>query len=72
MEKTPIIEKAEACLRCEAQAIEALVPRLGEAFLSAVESIRACKGKVVVTGVGNSDAEASLSKNILPALKISG
>ena len=54
MDKTPIIEKAEACLRCEAQAIESLVPRLGEAFLSAVESIRACKGKVVVTGVGKS------------------
>lgn len=49
-----IIEKATECLRCEAAAIEALIPRLGEEFLQAVETIRNCKGKIVVTGVGKS------------------
>lgn len=49
-----IIEKATECLQCEATAIEALIPRLGEEFLQAVETIRNCKGKIVVTGVGKS------------------
>jgi len=50
----PIINKAAECLRCEAAAIEALIPRLGDEFLRAVEAIRDCKGKIVVTGVGKS------------------
>lgn len=49
-----IIEKAAECLRCEAKAVEALEPRLGENFVRAVEAIRDCKGKIVVTGVGKS------------------
>ena len=49
-----IIEKAAECLRCEAKAVEALIPRLGDDFVRAVEAIRDCKGKIVVTGVGKS------------------
>ena len=49
-----IINKAKECLSCEAKAIEALIPRLDEAFMQAVEAIRDCKGKIVVTGVGKS------------------
>ena len=49
-----IITKAKECLQCEAKAIEALVGRLDEDFLRAVEMIRDCQGKVVVTGVGKS------------------
>ena len=49
-----IIEKATECLRCEAKAIEALESRLDESFVRAVEAIRDCKGKIVVTGVGKS------------------
>ena len=49
-----IINKAVECLQCEAQAIEALIPRLGEDFVRAVQAIRECKGKIVVTGVGKS------------------
>ena len=49
-----IINKATECLQCEAQAIEALIPRLGEDFVRAVQAIRECKGKIVVTGVGKS------------------
>ena len=49
-----IIQRATECLQCEAAAIEALIPRLDDSFLRAVEAIRDCKGKIVVTGVGKS------------------
>ncbi len=49
-----ILTKAKECLECEAKAIEALVGRLDEDFLRAVELIRDCQGKIVVTGVGKS------------------
>ena len=49
-----IINKAVECLQCEAEAVKALIPRLNESFMRAVEAIRDCKGKIVVTGVGKS------------------
>ena len=49
-----IIDKAVRCLEQEASAITALIPRLGEEFVRAVQAIRDCKGKIVVTGVGKS------------------
>ena len=52
--KEQIINKAAQCLQCEAAAVQALIPRLDENFLRAVEAIRDCKGKIVVTGVGKS------------------
>lgn len=52
--KEQIINKAAECLQCEAEAVQALIPRLDENFLRAVETIRDCKGKIVVTGVGKS------------------
>ncbi len=54
MSNTNIINRATECLQCEAAAIEALIPRLDDSFLRAVEAIRDCKGKIVVTGVGKS------------------
>ena len=54
MNENPIIQRAAECLHTEAAAITALQERLDEHFLQAVEMIRACKGKVVVTGVGKS------------------
>lgn len=54
MESQEIIKRATECLQCEAAAIEALIPRLDEKFLKAVQLIRDCKGKIVVTGVGKS------------------
>ena len=51
-EQNMIIQRAQECLQNEASAIEALIPRLGKDFLRAVEAIRDCKGKIVVTGVG--------------------
>ena len=54
MDDKSIIRKAAECLKQEADAIKNLIPRLGEDFIRAVQLIRACKGKVVVTGVGKS------------------
>jgi arabinose-5-phosphate isomerase len=45
---------ARKVLELEAQAILDLVPRLDEAFDRAVDTLSACKGRVVVTGMGKS------------------
>lgn len=47
-------EIARKVLELEARAILNLVPRLGEAFDRAVDALNACKGRVVVTGMGKS------------------
>lgn len=49
-----IINSAVACLEQESKAIMSLKERLDDSFLNAVETIRNCKGKIVVTGVGKS------------------
>ena len=54
MEKETIIARATECLEQEAAAIRAMVSRLDESFVQAVQAIRDCQGKIVVTGVGKS------------------
>ena len=54
MKEQAIIQRATECLEQEASAVRSLIARLGESFVRAVEAIRGCKGKVVVTGVGKS------------------
>ena len=49
-----VLEDAREVLRIEAQAIEALVPKLGDAFVAAVALVLACRGRVVVSGIGKS------------------
>ena len=49
-----ILQRAAECLQCEAASVLALVPRLDESFVRAVQLLHDCKGKVVVTGVGKS------------------
>ena len=46
------LEEARDVLRAEARAIQALADRLGPEFLDAVQTIRACRGHLVVTGMG--------------------
>lgn len=48
------IETARRVLRIEAEAIQSLLARLDARFDRAVESLLACKGRVVVTGMGKS------------------
>jgi arabinose-5-phosphate isomerase len=45
---------AERVLRLEADAILALVPKLDVGFTRAVETLRGCAGRVIVTGMGKS------------------
>lgn len=45
---------AEKCLHDEVQAILDVVQSLDDNFIRAVDMILSCKGKVIVTGVGNS------------------
>ena len=46
------LRRAREVLRIEAEAIQRLIPRLGGAFAQAVRLLLACKGRVVVTGMG--------------------
>lgn len=49
-----IIETAKHVLRVEAEAVLALLDRIDARFVEAVEMILACKGRVVITGMGKS------------------
>ena len=49
-----IKDRAIETLKIEAAAVENLIPRIDEEFISAVEEILHCKGRVVVTGMGKS------------------
>jgi arabinose-5-phosphate isomerase len=48
------LELARTVLRIEAQAVAVLADRLDDAFLRAVELLLACRGRVVISGVGKS------------------
>jgi arabinose-5-phosphate isomerase len=54
MERRRLLGLAERVLRLEAESVLALVGRLGDDFLRAVEVLHACRGRVVVTGMGKS------------------
>jgi len=54
-ERTPDVRKiAERVFRLEAEAILGLIPKLDERFERAVELLRRCTGRVIVTGMGKS------------------
>jgi arabinose-5-phosphate isomerase len=48
------LELARRALEIEAEAVQALVGRLDDRFLAAVSLILACRGRVVVSGIGKS------------------
>jgi arabinose-5-phosphate isomerase len=48
------LELARKVLAIEADAVRALIARLDERFLAAVSLILACKGRVIVSGIGKS------------------
>ncbi len=48
------LELARRVLAIEADAVRALIARLDERFLAAVSLILACKGRVIVSGIGKS------------------
>ncbi|MBF0124733.1 MAG: KpsF/GutQ family sugar-phosphate isomerase [Magnetococcales bacterium] len=73
MEATEIIASAAAALRLEAEAVVAAASRLDERFVAAIRLLLACRGRVVVTGMGKSGLigrkiAATLSSTGTPAL----
>ncbi len=67
------LKSAERVLRTEAEAVASLIDRLGEPFLRALEILRTCRGRVVVTGIGKSGIvgrkiAATLASTGTPAL----
>ena len=70
---THALDMARDVLQIEADAVRALVTRLDERFLSAVELLLRCKGRVVVSGIGKSGhvarkIAATLASTGTPAL----
>jgi arabinose-5-phosphate isomerase len=49
-----LLARAREVVRIEAAAVAALEERLGAEFVRAVETLAACRGKVIVSGVGKS------------------
>lgn len=49
-----IVEEGRRVLRLEAEAVAALADRLGRDFARAVDLVFACRGRVVVSGIGKS------------------
>ncbi len=73
MNSRKILKRAHDVLNIEAQGILALIDRLDEGFVRAVELLYGCKGKVVVTGLGKSGLicrkiSATLSSTGTPSL----
>ncbi len=67
------IDQAKDILRIEADAVEALINRIDETFLNAIEIMYSCTGKVAVTGMGKSGIigkkiAATLASTGTPAL----
>lgn len=54
LERRDLLALARGVVRTEAAAVAALEGRLGEEFLAAVGVLAACRGKVIVSGVGKS------------------
>jgi arabinose-5-phosphate isomerase len=52
--KQAILSRAAEVLRTEAAGLLSVIDRLDENFVSVVEMLQGCKGKVVITGVGKS------------------
>ena len=54
MDRARVLALAERVLRLEAESILDLCPRLDDRFVAAVEVLRGCAGRVIVTGMGKS------------------
>lgn len=70
-----MIKRAKEVLRIEAEAISSLIKRVDKNFEKAVRLILACKGKVVVTGMGKpgfigEKISATLSSTGTPSLSL--
>jgi len=53
-ERERILARADRVLRLEAESITALRQRLDDRFVKAVDLVRGCRGRIIVTGMGKS------------------
>src|SRR5262245_165035 len=68
-----VLQRAKAVIGAESEAIRELQARLDDRFVTAVESLLKCRGRVIVTGVGKAGAiarklAATLASTGTPAL----
>jgi arabinose-5-phosphate isomerase len=68
-----LIDQAKNILKIEADSVEALIDRIDESFINAIDLLYSCTGKVVVTGIGKSGIigkkiAATLASTGTPAL----
>jgi arabinose-5-phosphate isomerase len=73
MEKAVLIEQAKKVLKIESGAISALIDRIDDKLIKAIDIISTCTGRVVVTGMGKSGLigkkiAATLASTGTPAL----
>lgn len=54
MESSRIIEIAKSVFETELEGVKSVLNKLGDSFVQAVKTIKECKGKVVITGLGKS------------------
>jgi arabinose-5-phosphate isomerase len=64
-----VVARAREVIRIEAEAVADLAPRLGGEFARAVDLISACRGRVIVTGVGKSGI---IARKIVATLNSTG
>jgi len=64
-----IIKQAKNIIKIEADAVGALVDRIDERFVAAIEIMYSCTGKVVVTGMGKS---GTIGKKVAATLASTG
>lgn len=64
-----ILDAARRVLEIEAGAVRALIPRLDETFIRAVDVLQGCRGRVVLTGMGKS---GFIAKKIAATLASTG
>ena len=63
---TPFLDTARRVIRCESEALTLLADSLDDRFRAAVDLMRACKGRVIVTGIGNRAISATRSRRRWP------
>ncbi len=66
---TEILNTAKEVFEIEAKSIMALIDRLGEEFINAIDALYACKGRVVISGMGKSGL---IGKKIAATLSSTG
>ena len=67
--ENPSIQKGKEVIRIEMDAISGLQGRINESFVRAVETLFACRGRIVVTGMGKSGL---IARKIVATLNSTG